>query len=81
MRRQKLRFSRFKVCFADCTESTKRTNIERGNVRSIHLWDLYRISIAFVILSVDRSLFIRLIPSGTTKIYTLRWVLLRFLFK
>ena len=64
MRSQKLRFSRFKACFANFRGSTKRTNIEWGNVRSFHLWDLYGISIAFVILSVDRSLSIRLIPSG-----------------
>ena len=41
VRCQKLRFSRFKACFADCRDSTKRTNIEWGNVRSFHLSPLW----------------------------------------
>ncbi len=47
VRCQKLRFSRFKACFADCRDSTKRTNIEWGNVRSFQLWDSYRAHYSF----------------------------------
>ena len=32
-----------------------------------YLWDLYGISIAFLIRSLDHSLFARLIPSGAFK--------------
>ena len=41
VRCQTLRFSRFKACFADCRDNTKRTNIEWGNVRSFHLSPLW----------------------------------------
>ena len=52
VRCQKLRFSRFKACFADYRDSTKRTNIEWGNVRSFHLPPLWGFAVARINVSI-----------------------------
>ncbi len=52
VRCQKLRFSRFKACFADYRDSTKRANIEWGNVRSFHLSPLWGFAVGRTNVSI-----------------------------